>query len=91
MYLTFFTVAVLVLLFLFWKTVVIVPMKEAYVVERLGKFRTILRPGLHILVPFFDKVPTATTREKRFWISQGKAVFPKIIFKLISMGWFTLK
>ena len=56
MYLTFFTVAVLVLLFLFWKTVVIVPMREAYVVERLGKFRTILRPCSYILVPFFDKV-----------------------------------
>ena len=54
--LTLFTMAVLIFLFLFWKTVVIVPMREAYVVERLGKFKDVLRPGLHILVPFFDKV-----------------------------------
>ena len=54
--LTLFTIAVLVFLFLFWKTVVIVPMREAYVVERLGKFKEVLRPGLHILIPFFDKV-----------------------------------
>ena len=31
-------------------------MREAYVVERLGKFKEVLRPGLHVLVPFFDKV-----------------------------------
>ena len=54
--LTLFTIIVLVFLFLFWKTVVIVPMREAYVVERLGKFKEVLRPGLHILIPFFDKV-----------------------------------
>jgi regulator of protease activity HflC (stomatin/prohibitin superfamily) len=54
--LTYFTILILILAFLFWKTVIVVPMREAFVVERLGKFRVILRPGLHFLIPFFDKI-----------------------------------
>lgn len=54
--LTFFTILTLVLLFVFWNTVKIVPMRESYVVERLGKFRKVLNPGLHLLIPFFDRV-----------------------------------
>ncbi|KAJ3126827.1 hypothetical protein HK098_007121 [Nowakowskiella sp. JEL0407] len=33
-----------------------VPQQEAWVVERMGKFRTILEPGLAILIPFLDKI-----------------------------------
>jgi len=38
------------------KTAVVVPQRSEYVVERLGKYRTTLQAGLHILIPFFDKV-----------------------------------
>ncbi|GAB4339905.1 MAG: stomatin-like protein [Desulfobulbaceae bacterium] len=38
------------------KTAVVVPQKSEYVVERLGKYRTTLGAGFHILIPFFDKV-----------------------------------
>jgi regulator of protease activity HflC (stomatin/prohibitin superfamily) len=38
------------------KTAVVVPQQNAYVVERLGKFHTVLGPGFHILVPFFDVI-----------------------------------
>lgn len=40
----------------FFKTIRIVPQKQAYIIERLGKYRTTLEPGFHILVPFLDKV-----------------------------------
>ena len=53
---TILTVAVLVLLVIGYKTAVVVPMREAYVVERLGKFRCVLEPGFHILIPFFDRI-----------------------------------
>lgn len=33
-----------------------VPQQEAWIVERMGKFNSILEPGLNILVPFIDKV-----------------------------------
>lgn len=53
---TFLTVSVLVLLFLLWKTAIVVPMREAYVLERLGKFRGVLEPGFHIVIPFVDRI-----------------------------------
>ena len=38
------------------KTAVVVDQQYEYVIERLGKYRTTLEAGFHILVPFFDKV-----------------------------------
>jgi regulator of protease activity HflC (stomatin/prohibitin superfamily) len=38
------------------KTAVIVPQRSEYVVQRLGKYRTTLTAGFHILYPFFDIV-----------------------------------
>ncbi len=38
------------------KTAVVVPQQSAYVVERLGKFSSVLSAGLHILIPFLDVI-----------------------------------
>jgi regulator of protease activity HflC (stomatin/prohibitin superfamily) len=38
------------------KTAVIVPQRNEYVVERLGKYRTTLSAGFHILIPFLDRI-----------------------------------
>lgn len=38
------------------KSVKVVPQQHAWVVERLGKFNSVLLPGLNFLVPFIDKV-----------------------------------
>jgi regulator of protease activity HflC (stomatin/prohibitin superfamily) len=54
--LTAFTILVILVLFVVYNTIVIVPMRESVVVERLGKFRTVLEPGFHFLLPFFDRV-----------------------------------
>ena len=40
----------------FFKTIQIVPQKSAFIVERLGKYSSTLEAGLHILIPFIDKV-----------------------------------
>jgi regulator of protease activity HflC (stomatin/prohibitin superfamily) len=53
---TFLTVAVLFALFILWNTVVIVPMREEYIIERLGKYLSTLKPGLYFLIPFFDRI-----------------------------------
>lgn len=50
------TLAVLFILFILYKLLLIVPMREVNVIERLGKFRTVLQPGFHFLIPFFDRV-----------------------------------
>ena len=38
------------------KAVQVVPQQQAFVVERLGKFNTTLGAGLHIVVPFYERV-----------------------------------
>jgi len=48
-------VAIFVLITLF-KTARVVPQKEAYIVERLGKYSKTLEAGFHILAPFLDRV-----------------------------------
>ena len=54
--LTFFTFLTMGVLFILWHTMVIVPMRENLVIERLGKFRKVLEPGFHFLIPFFDNI-----------------------------------
>ena len=54
-----FVVAVVLaffILYVFFKTAVVVPQQNAYVVERLGRFSGVLDAGFHILVPFVDVI-----------------------------------
>ena len=55
---TFIALLVLafVVLIVVFKTAVVVPQQNAYVVERLGKYNKTLNAGFHILWPFVDKV-----------------------------------
>jgi len=45
-----------VIVLVLYKTAVVVPQQNAYVVERLGKFSRKLNAGFHILVPFLERV-----------------------------------
>lgn len=57
-------VSLVLIFFLFmtlWKGVRIVPQGEEWVVERLGKYRDTLMPGLHLLVPYIDSVSYKVT------------------------------
>lgn len=57
---TTYTIILVVLiafvLTVFFKTIRIVPQKQAYIVERLGKYFNTLEAGFHILIPFLDKI-----------------------------------
>jgi regulator of protease activity HflC (stomatin/prohibitin superfamily) len=44
------------LMIIFSKTIHIVPQREAFIVERLGKYTRTLDAGFYILIPFIDKV-----------------------------------
>jgi regulator of protease activity HflC (stomatin/prohibitin superfamily) len=50
------TFALLILLVIVVKLILVVPMKEVCIVERLGKFRAVMHPGMHFLIPFIDRV-----------------------------------
>lgn len=49
-------VIVVFVLVAFFKTIRIVPQKEAYIVQRLGKYARTLEAGFHILIPFVDQI-----------------------------------
>jgi regulator of protease activity HflC (stomatin/prohibitin superfamily) len=50
---TFFVAMIVVLVI---EGVRIVPQQSAWVIERLGKFHSVLEPGLNLIVPFLDRV-----------------------------------
>ncbi|WP_371374103.1 SPFH domain-containing protein [Thalassotalea aquiviva] len=50
------TIIILGILFIVYKLILIVEMREVCVIERLGKFRAVMEPGFHFLIPFFDRV-----------------------------------
>jgi len=52
-YLTFFLICLGLIIY---NLVLIIPMRCVGVIERLGKFRAILEPGLHFLIPFIDRI-----------------------------------
>src|ERR671910_2354266 len=43
-------------LFVVYRTAVVVPQQSAYVVERLGRYHATMNAGFHILVPFVDAI-----------------------------------
>ena len=45
-----------VVLFVLWRTAIVVPQQSAFVVERLGRYSGTLDAGFHLLVPFVDVI-----------------------------------
>ena len=46
----------ILILFALFKSIVIVHQTEAYIVERIGKYRGTLDVGFHLIIPFFERV-----------------------------------
>lgn len=53
---SFITLVVLALFVLILRMFRVVPMRVLAVKERLGKFKGVLKPGFHFLVPFIDRI-----------------------------------
>ena len=51
----------------------VVPQSETRVVERLGKFHSVLQPGLNFIIPFIDKPKTIYTRKYETGGAFGKS------------------
>ena len=49
-------IIVIFILVIIIKSIKIVPQKQAFIVERLGKYKATLEAGFHILTPFIDRV-----------------------------------
>jgi len=44
------------LIIVFMRTIRIVPQRSAFIVERLGKYKTTFNAGFHVIMPFMDKI-----------------------------------
>jgi regulator of protease activity HflC (stomatin/prohibitin superfamily) len=53
---TALTIFVLFAGVIIWNLMIVVPMRQNCVLERLGNFRRVLEPGFHLLVPFIDRI-----------------------------------
>ena len=63
---TYLIIAAILLAFVFVKkSLVIIPQSETKIIERLGKFRAILKPGINIIIPFVDNAKTIVRMANR--------------------------
>lgn len=63
---TIFLVGLIVFtLILFSKTIRVVPQRSAFVIERLGKYRSTLNAGFHVLMPLLDRVSYKHTMKEQ--------------------------
>jgi murein DD-endopeptidase MepM/ murein hydrolase activator NlpD len=67
------SVAVLVV-FLVMSTVRVVPQARRYNVERFGRYRTTLQPGLNFIIPVADRINTKLDVREQVYSSQPKPV-----------------
>ena len=59
------------------KSVVVIPQASASVVERLGRYRNTLNPGLNFLVPFIDRVRAEIDLREQVKTFQPQSVITK--------------
>ena len=52
----FWVIVIALVLFLVFSCANIVPQQHAYVIERLGKYRTTWNAGLHFKIPVIDRI-----------------------------------
>lgn len=57
----FLVILIVAVAILAWKGIRIVPQGEEWVVERLGKFNSVIKPGLHVINPLLSKVTYKVT------------------------------
>jgi len=55
-YIFFYVVASVLGLLLIVKTIIIIPERKSYVIQRLGKYNRICKPGLNIKIPFIESI-----------------------------------
>jgi len=70
----------------FIASVRLVPTKKAFIVERLGKYHSTLKPGFHLLIPFIDKVTFKQDLKEEAITVQPQECFTRDNVKVIVDG-----
>ncbi len=60
-----------------WKGIRVVPQQEAWIVERLGKFHSVLSPGLNIIIPYIDLLAYKHSLKEKTTNVQSQAAITK--------------
>tara|TARA_B100001142_G_C14215221_1_gene609242 strand:- start:109 stop:1032 length:924 start_codon:yes stop_codon:yes gene_type:complete len=68
-------VSAILIIFILFKTARVVPQRQEYIVERLGKYNKTLNAGFHILIPFLDVIRyKRTLKEEVFEVSKQNCI-----------------
>ena len=68
-------ISTILLVYILFKTARVVPQRQEFIVERLGKFNRTLSAGLHLLIPFLDVVKyKRTLKEEVFEVSKQNCI-----------------
>tara|TARA_B100001142_G_C14317281_1_gene648958 strand:+ start:1254 stop:2177 length:924 start_codon:yes stop_codon:yes gene_type:complete len=68
-------ITVILIIVILFNTAKVVPQRQEYIVERLGKFSRTLSAGLHLLIPFLDVVRyKRTLKEEVFEVSKQNCI-----------------
>jgi len=86
--LVIFALAVIFLL----QSVKVVPQKQAWIVERLGKYYKTLHAGLHFIVPFIDRVVAKVSLKEQVLDIPKQEVITKdnVVVKIDAVCYFTV-
>jgi len=85
-------VLLIFLVILIASSVKIVPQKEAWIVERLGKYHRTLTAGLHFIVPFIDRVRAKVSLKEQVLDIPKQEVITKdnVVVRIDAVCYFTV-
>jgi len=88
----FLLILVVFAVFVVVSSVKIVPQKEAWIIERLGKYHKTLSAGLHLIVPFLDVVRAKVSLKEQVLDIPKQEVITKdnVLVKIDAVCYFTI-
>ena len=78
----FFAISLTLLLLFAWYAIFLVNQAEAIIIERLGRFDRVLKPGLHMIIPFIERVRTSSWSFIQDVDGKRHYRFTKVIYRL---------
>ena len=75
-------VIALIIAFLFLSTLFIVPQQQAYIIERFGKFNKVQFAGIHIRIPFVDRIAMKTNMRVN-QLSKKSRISKPLLLKMV--------
>ena len=90
-FIIFFVILLIVAIFLL-SNIKVVPQSKAYVIERLGKYLTTWDTGIHVKIPFIDRIAKAVSLKEQIVDFAPQAVITKdnVTMKIDTVVFFAI-